>query len=119
MREKLDPRLLVGRMSYRGAVGDDHNGAFALEAPSRRLLYVIVSDGYGWDHASVSLPNSPHTTPSWEEMVFVRTLVFKPEETCMELHVPTAQHINVHRSCLHLWRPQAATIPMPPEWMVA
>jgi len=29
------------------------------------------------------------------------------------------QHLNLHKNCLHLWRPQNAEIPRPPAWMVA
>jgi hypothetical protein len=36
----------------------------------------------------------------------------------MELHVPIAEHINLHPNCLHLWRPQDVEIPRPPAYMV-
>jgi hypothetical protein len=37
----------------------------------------------------------------------------------MQLHVATADHINCHPYCLHLWRPHAAAIPLPPKEFVA
>ena len=78
-------------------------------------LRVIASDGLGWDHVSVSLS---HRCPTWEEMAFVKSLFFKDDEAAMELHVPVADHKNVHRFCLHLWRPQECEIPRPPSIMV-
>ena len=65
---------------------------------------VIFSDGRGWDHVSVSLTTR---CPTWDEMEYVRRLFFKDDETVMQLHVPTTDHINQHVFCLHLWRPQS------------
>lgn len=79
-------------------------------------LKVLASEGLGWDHVSVSLP---HRCPTWEEMEFVRGLFFRDDETVMQLHVPRSDHRNLHRFCLHLWRPQHAEIPRPPALMVA
>jgi hypothetical protein len=78
-------------------------------------LRVVCSDGDGWDHISVSLPDR---CPTWEEMEYVRELFFRPDETVMQLHPSKDQHINNHPYCLHLWRPHSGTIPTPPGWMV-
>ena len=67
-------------------------------------LRVVFSDGRGWDHVSVSLATR---CPTWGEMEYVRRLFFKADETVMQLHVPTTDHINQHDFCLHLWRPQS------------
>jgi len=40
-------------------------------------------------------------------------------ETVMQLHVPVAEHRNLHPNCLHLWRPLNERIPQPPPDMVA
>lgn len=76
---------------------------------------VIASEGAGWDHVSVS---TRHRCPTWEEMDHIRGLFFRDDETVMQLHVPRSAHINVHPFTLHLWRPHAATIPLPPRMMV-
>ena len=87
-----------------------NSGAFSLPLRETVLqgrtvaLQFIVSDGGGWDHVSVSLPNR---CPRWEELERVRRLVFRDDEVVMQLHVPTADHINAHHHTLHLWRPQA------------
>ena len=75
-------------------------------------LLCIASTGRGWDHVSVSLP---HRIPNWLEMEHVKRAFFKDEETAMQFHVPTANHINIHPNCLHLWRPNdGREIPLPP-----
>lgn len=80
-----------------------------------RGAMVIASWGAAWDHVSVSYPDR---CPTWAEMERVKRAFFRSEETAMQLHVPPADHINVHPFCLHLWRPHDAEIPMPPKWMV-
>lgn len=79
------------------------------------MLRVIASDGLGWDHVSVSLPNR---CPTWEELEHVRKLFFRDDETVMQLHVPVADHRSLHPYCLHLWRPQGVEIPRPPNALV-
>jgi hypothetical protein len=78
-------------------------------------LKVIVSEGLGWDHVSVSTRSR---CPTWEELEHIRRLFFRDDETVMQLHVPAAVHVNVHPFTLHLWRPQDQTIPVPPIEMV-
>ena len=99
-----------------GHPGDHGCGVFRIPSPiDSGALVVVASDGDGWDHISVSRANR---CPNWPEMERIRRLFFRDEETVMQLHVPTSQHINVHPNCLHLWRPQNVEIPKPPGWMV-
>jgi hypothetical protein len=100
-----------------GWSGDETCGAFEVPSPiDKAPLMIVASSGNGWDHVSVSRANR---CPNWPEMTHVRRLFFRDDETVMQLHVPEADHINVHPHCLHLWRPQQAEIPRPPGWMVA
>lgn len=80
------------------------------------VLRVLASGFHGWDHVSVS---TPVRTPSWSEMEAVKRLFFRDEEAAMQLHVPVAEHVNLHEHCLHLWRPHDVEIPRPPSIMVA
>ena len=99
-----------------GSYGDESNGMFIMPSPVDRLqMKIIAGSGDGWDHVSVSRSDR---CPLWEEMEFVKRKFFKDDETVMQLHVPIDKHINVHNHCLHLWRPTAAPIPVPPQWMV-
>jgi hypothetical protein len=87
-------------------------------APSTRAtLQVIVSDDGGWDHVSVSVAGE-RRCPLWFEMAWVKDQFFMPDEAAMQLHPPHASYVNNHAFCLHLWRPQAETIPLPPPLMV-
>lgn len=102
-----------------GDNGDDQNGAFMVKAPTGRLIYIIASNGDGWDHVSVSPAEMfDQKTPTWEEMCFVKDLFFEPEETVIQYHPPRSRYINTHPGCLHLWRPQEASIPLPPMFLV-
>ena len=65
-----------------------NNGHFMIPSPQRGVLFVCVSDGGGWDHISVSLPNR---TPTWKEMCFIKDLFFEPEETVIQYHPPKSK----------------------------
>lgn len=79
-----------------------NSGAFIFKKGAAHLR-VIVSDGLGWDHVSVSLPTR---CPTWEEMCYIKSLFFEDEERVMQLHPEKSKWINNHPFCLHLWRPQ-------------
>ena len=89
----------------------------------KRFIRVIASRGdpadpdelQRWDHLSASLADR---CPTWEEMEFLKRLFFKPQETAMQLHVPTSAHISNHPYCLHIWRPLDVEIPRPPDILV-
>ena len=85
-------------------------GAFVV--PYRGLrLRVVAFYGFGWEHVSVSLPDR---TPRWEMMAFVKSLFWGPEACVVEYHPPASRYIDVHKHCLHLWRPIGIEMPMPP-----
>jgi len=117
MRRK--PTIQVERMRDRDTSDETYgnNGRFLVAFPDGDgvFLQVVISDGGGWDHVSVS---TPHRCPTWAEMEYVRGLFFKETETVMQLSVPRDEHINRHPFCLHWWRPQSVTIPRPPAYMV-
>ena len=96
---------------------DGPNGAFVFPpCPAHAVeLAIIACDGGGWDHVSVSTASRG---PTWEEMSYVKDLFFGPEEVVMQLHPAQAHYVNVHATCLHLWRPQDQAIPLPPTAMV-
>lgn len=99
------------------------NGAFQIPMPGLknpkkvgRKFWVIVSDGGGWDHVSVSLTDR---CPTWFEMCFIKRIFFEDEECVVQYHPAKDDYRNLHEFCLHLWRPQGEKIPTPPPWMVA
>lgn len=99
-----------------GWAGDETCGMFCVASKiDGGELNIIASIGGGWEHVSVSRKNR---CPNWPEMSFIKGLFFKDDETVMQLHVPTVDHVNYHPYCLHLWRPVAEQTPRPPGWMV-
>lgn len=103
------------RVVTRLGVGDETCGTFIVPSPiDGQQLRIIASSGAGWDHVSVSRAKR---CPNWPEMEHVKRLFFG-DEVVMQLHVPSADHVNLHEFCLHLWRPQEQEIPRPPAWMV-
>lgn len=84
-------------------------------------LKVIASDGTDWkecglkgkpwEHVSVSVEGR---CPTWGEMDDIKRIFWRDDETVMQLHVPRDEHVNLHPTCLHLWRPTGVEIPRPP-----
>lgn len=110
-------KLLVDNHKYRQkhptfGWGDHEGGYFFVP---EKGLHVIVSNGDGWDHVSVSHPSK---IPTWEDMQFIKDLFFKPDEIVMQIHPKNCDYVNIHPNCLHLWRPQKEAIPTPPRYMV-
>ena len=81
----------------------------------RRLFRVIASDGEGWEHVSVSLPDR---CPVWEEMCIIKGFFWDDEDAVMQLHPPKSDWVNNHNYCLHLWRPTKQQIPLSPSILV-
>lgn len=83
---------------------DDYGltGAFMIPMQSGKWATVVASDGLGWEHVSVSLPNR---CPNWEEMCIIKSLFWDPEEAVMQIHPKDSEYVNNHPYCLHLWRP--------------
>ena len=80
-----------------------------------KQLFVVYSNGGGWDHVSVSLHNR---CPTWDEMCAVKDIFFYPDECCVEYHPAEINYVNVHPYCLHIWKPQNANLPTPPTLFV-
>lgn len=63
---------------------------------------MIVSDGAGYEHVSVTLDTK--RTPPWGVMNAVKDLFWSDEDTVIQFHPPKSQYVNCHPYCLHLWR---------------
>lgn len=115
---KPAPNLLVEHYRIKVDGYSLHSGkesGWFLVPCGKVMLKVCSSDYGGWDHISVSLPDR---TPTWEEMCHVKDLFFRTDEWVMQLHPPKNENVNNHPFCLHMWRPQNCTIPLPPKVMV-
>lgn len=79
-----------------------NNGVFEIRTIKfKHPLQVIASDGDGWEHVSVSLPNR---CPTWDEMTFIKSLFWDDTDLVIQYHPPKSNHVNIHPYCLHLWR---------------
>jgi hypothetical protein len=118
MKKKPEKRLEKYRVK-KGAFGSDrscgNNGVFLIPYKRDIILKVIVSDGMGWDHVSVSMPT---ITPTWSMMCYVKDLFFEEDEIAVQYHPIKDDYVNCHKNCLHMWRIQTDAIPIPPTWMV-
>lgn len=98
---------------------DGNNGAFLIESPEPGWqLYLICSDGLGWEHVSVRAWNGRRNRiPNWREMCHVKDLCWDAEDVVMQLHVKRSEYVNQHSAVLHLWRPTDREIPTP-HWLM-
>lgn len=82
-------------------------------------LIVQSSVGGGWEHVSVhAKENGRNRCPTWDEMAWIKDRFWRDDETVMQLHVPGDDHVNLHTTTLHLWRPINHLIPRPPKEFV-
>lgn len=114
MRVPEQFRIRTGRAASDERYGN--NGAFRVPLKTnKQTVYVIASDGGGWEHVSVSRNDR---CPTWAEMCEVKELFFGPDEWVIQYHPAKSDYVNFHEFCLHLWRPIGVDFPTPPAAMV-
>lgn len=101
-------RVREGRMASDDVFGN--NGAFVVPLKHGQQVFVIASDGFGWEHVSVSRRDR---CPLWDEMCQIKDLFWEPEDCVVQFHPPASEYVNNHQRCLHLWRQIGATFPTP------
>lgn len=103
-----------------GAMGstplDGWNGCFLVPLDGE-LYKVMIGDGFGWRHASVSNAQKK-TLPSWQAMCRIKDLFWGDECWVVEYHPAKEDYINDHPFVLHLWEPLEEALPKPPVVMV-
>ena len=95
--------------------GDERNGFFIVPLKHQQKLFIIASDGFGWEHVSVSRRDR---CPTWDEMCLVKALFWDDDDCVIQYHPPRSEYVNNHPYCLHLWRPIDVSLPMPPSILV-
>ena len=108
----------MGTDETRGA-----NGCFVIPhyKVADYFFNVIVSDGMGWEHVSVSLTSNKRKVercPTWEEMCYIKDLFWDEHETAIQYHPAKSEYVNNHQYCLHLWNPTQQDIPKPLKIMI-
>lgn len=111
-------RVTTGDLATDRSAGN--NGAFVFASPiPRRRLWVIASDGAGWEHVSVSVLGQPKKTPTWLEMCAAKDAFWDEEDTVIQIHPPRSCYVNFHPGCLHMWRSSGEAFgPVPPPALV-
>lgn len=101
-------------------VGDAETGMFILPNPrTMKGMFILckASGGEGWEHVSISI-HSEQRCPTWEEMCFVKSQFWGPEDCVVQFHPPVKEYVNIHDFCLHLWRLKETNIQTPPSILV-
>ena len=78
-------------------------------------LHVIVGDGFGWEHVSVSCERH---TPKWEDMQFIKEKFWADDETVVQFHPKKSEYVNKCVNCLHMWRKTGEDYELPAREMV-
>ena len=113
---KIDCELIITGGCKLGAELSKSNGIFEVRVAGK-WFRCHASDGGGWEHVSV-VPLSGKGIPTWEVMCAIKEMFFKDEEAVMQIHPKKSEYVNVHKNCLHLWRPTDAEMPLPPKEFV-
>lgn len=92
-----------------------NNGAFIIPLKHGQQVFVIASDGMGWEHVSVSRRDR---APLWDEMCQIKAMFWGEEDCVIQFHPPQSEYINNHPFCLHLWRMVGADFPLPDSILV-
>lgn len=114
MSFKVPYQFRMKQGPFRSSDADGNNGAFEIPYESY-LLYVIASDGEGWEHVSVSMRSR---CPNWDMMCFIKDLFWDLDDCVVQYHPPNKDYVNNCGHCLHLWRPIGIEFPRPPSILV-
>lgn len=108
-------RIRTGRIGSDDSIGNA--GAFEIKLKHGQTVFVIASDGAGWEHVSVSRRDR---CPTWDEMCQVKAMFWDEDDCVVQFHPPRSEYVNNHPNCLHLWRPADGNlqIPMPHSLLV-
>lgn len=104
-------------MGIKPPEGFPNNGAFKIKSPlSDRVLYIIASDGEGWEHVSVHALSLNRTfkLPTHEEMCFIKDTFWDEEDVVVHYYPRKSEYVNIHETTLHLWRATEKEFPTPP-----
>ena len=106
---RKEPNLFIDKEGYDGFSGRWFNKY------DNKTYDFIFSYGGKWEHLSVSRSNK---TPDWNIMCKMKEIFWKDDEVCVEYHPRKIDYINLHKNCLHIWKPINEEIPTPPIYFV-
>ena len=106
-------RIRTGRIGSDDSIGNA--GACEIKLKHGQTVFVIASDGAGWEHVSVS---GRDRCPTWDEMCQVKAMFWDEDDCVIQYHPPKRDYVNIHPYCLHMWRPVGVDFPKPDSLMV-
>jgi len=113
---KVPEKHRIKNGNFASTLLSGNNGAFMLtQKKNKPDLFIIASDGLGWEHVSIS---TSQRTPTWSEMCKVKDMFWDKEDCVVQYHPPESECINNHPYCLHIWRPIGTDIPKPPGLLI-
>jgi hypothetical protein len=104
------------RASFASTELDGWNGLF-LVPMNGQIWEVMLSDGWGWRHLSVTNAQK-RQLPPWEIMTRMKETFFADDAWVVMFVPPKEVYINDHPYCHHLWEPLNEPLPMPHFVMV-
>ncbi len=108
-------RLTQGPMQ--STEGERH-GAFFVGRGKVQFVIIATSGDpeIPWEHVSArARTNQVERVPTWEEMCWLKSLFWDPEECVVQFHPPESQYVNYHPHVLHLWRHATQEFLQPPS----
>lgn len=95
--------------------GFDGFMGFYFDPVTQKKYAFVFSWGGGWEHASISQATK---TPDWDTMCRFKNIFWKDNEVCIQYHPRKEDYVNMHKHCLHIWRPIDVELPTPPKIFV-
>ena len=111
--EKIEHYRRVHPMGFEQKPNDPY-GWFEIPSIQSGVLRVMVApiDDPEWQHVSIS---KKHKCPTWEEMCFVKDLIWGDDSVVVQFHPKKSEYINNAETCLHLWCYKMGDFPTPPS----
>lgn len=106
-------RVRTGRNASEDFIGN--NGAFMFKVQGIKV-FCVVSDKFGWDHVSIS--RLDQKMPNWNIMCAVKELFWDEDDCIIQYHPAKKDYINIHATCLHMWRCTGQEFPTPPKILI-
>lgn len=104
----------IGRCHWVSETPDGFRGIIALRGWQGTI---VVSNGAGWEHVSVS-PLKKYYTPTWDDMCAIKELFWNDDEAVIQIHPAKSDYVNNMPNCLHLWRCSYKEMVLPPSCLV-
>lgn len=102
--------------NWRTNTGDTF-GLFYITRSHIILKALVAPMESDWQHVSVSVQGL-NRCPTWEEMCFVKNLVWGQDVTVIQFHPKQSEYVNKHKYCLHMWKKSGIEYELPPSILV-